>query len=176
MILSTPYLPAGGEGAWWLACWTAGWEVWVQDLAGLVIVLCFWAKHFTFTVFLSNQNPVVQRIDISIRWWITIQRISVHKTYCAIQRMGLSTHRTTGARSINVFQRNGGGGPCEGLASHPVGNSNTPCRSMLHRNRDKLPLDGTLDSSTDFSLKILLTYSQGHFWQLWNVWVFDSTL
>ena len=88
------------------------------------------------------------------------------------------------ARSINVFQRNvkeawwnaGGGGPCEGLASHPVGNSNTPCRSMLHRNRDKLPLDGTLDSSTDFSLKILLTYSQGHFWQLWNVWVFDSTL
>ena len=38
----------------------------------------------------------------------------------------------------------GGGGPCEGLASHPVGNSNTPCRSMLHRNRDKLPLDGTL--------------------------------
>ena len=60
----------------------------------------------------------------------------------------------------------GGGGPCEGLASHPVGNSNTPCRSMLHRNRDKLPLDGTLDSSTDFSLTILLTYSQGHFWQL----------
>ena len=60
----------------------------------------------------------------------------------------------------------GGGGPCEGLASHPVGNSNTPCRSMLHRNRDKLPLDGTLDSSTDFSLKILLTYSQGNFWQL----------
>ena len=118
MILSTPYLPAGGEGAWWLACWTAGREVWVQDLAGLVIVLCFWAKHFTFTVFLSNQNPVVQRIDISIRWWITIQRTSVHKTYCAIQRMGLSAHRTTGARSINVFQRNvkeawwnaGGGG------------------------------------------------------------------
>ena len=60
----------------------------------------------------------------------------------------------------------GGGGPCEGLASHPVGISNTFCRSMLHRNRDKLPLDGTLDSSTDFSLKILLTYSQGHFWQL----------
>ena len=185
MILSTPYLPAGGEGAWWLACWTAGREVWVQDLAGLVLVLCFWAKHFTFTVVLSNQNPVVQRIDISIRWWITIQRISIHKTYCAIQRMGLFTHRTTGARSINVFQRNvkeawwnagGGGGPCEGLASHPVGNSNTPCRSMLQRNRDKLPLDGTLDSSTDFSLKILLTYSQGHFWQLWNVWVFDSTL
>ena len=146
----------------------------------------FWAKHFTFTVFLSNQSPVVQRIDISIQWWITIQRISVHKTYCAIQRIGLSTHRTTGARSINVFQRNvkeawwnaggWGGGPCEGLASHPVGNSNTPCRSMLHRNRDKLPLDGTLDSSTDFSLKILLTYSQGHFWQLWNFWVFDSTL
>ena len=87
MILSTPYLPAGGEGAWWLACWTAGREVWVQDLAGLVIVLCFWAKHFTFTVFLSNQNPVVQRIDISIRWWITIQRISVHKTYCAIHQI-----------------------------------------------------------------------------------------
>ena len=143
----------------------------------------FWAKYFTFTVFLSNQSAVVERIDISIQWWITIQPISVHKTYCAIQRIGLSTHRTTGARSINVFQRNvkeawwnaGGWGGDLARDWHPIQWGivillAAPCY------RDKLLLDGTLDSSTDFSLKILLTYSQGHFWQLWNVWVFDSTL
>ena len=44
----------GGTVASWLACLTPERALWVQALAG-DIVLCSWARHFTLTVPLSTQ-------------------------------------------------------------------------------------------------------------------------
>jgi len=44
----------GGAAAQWLVCSTPEREVWVQALAG-DIVLCSWARHFALTVPLSTQ-------------------------------------------------------------------------------------------------------------------------
>ena len=43
-------------------CWNPCQEVWVGGLSmrpTQVIVLCFWAKHFTLSGSLSNQAPVI---------------------------------------------------------------------------------------------------------------------
>lgn len=51
--------------------WNPCQEVWVGGLgmrAGQVIVLCSWAKQFTLSGSLSNQAPVIWRVDCAIRW------------------------------------------------------------------------------------------------------------
>ena len=52
-------------------CWNPCQEVWVGGLGmrpTQVIVLCSWAKHFTLSGSLSNQAPVIWRVDCAIHW------------------------------------------------------------------------------------------------------------
>ena len=55
VIVGTPICKSvGGTVASWLVHLTLEWAVWVQALAG-DIVLCSWARHFTLMVHLSTQ-------------------------------------------------------------------------------------------------------------------------
>ena len=84
-----PFIPqftssVGGTVASWLVHSSPDRAVQVPALAR-DIALCSWARHFTLTVPLSNQAPVVQKVDS------TIQRISVGKTNYANRWIVLST-------------------------------------------------------------------------------------
>ena len=58
----------------WLVCLSTDRAVWVQALAG-DIVLCSWARHFTLTVPLSTQEykwvPVICRGNLTNCWEVT---------------------------------------------------------------------------------------------------------
>ena len=67
-------LSVGGAVASWLVRSTQERAVWVQALAG-DIVLCSWARHFTPTVPLSTQ--VYQRVPANLMLGVTLRWTSI---------------------------------------------------------------------------------------------------
>ena len=67
LIFANKALYGGRRGGLMVSAWPPEWAVQVRALAG-DMVLCSWLRHFTPTVPLSTQGPVVQRLDNAVHW------------------------------------------------------------------------------------------------------------
>ena len=67
LIFANKALYGGRRGDLMVSAPPPEWVVQVRALAG-DMVLCSWLRHFTPTVPLSTQGPVVQRLDNAVHW------------------------------------------------------------------------------------------------------------
>ena len=113
MIFANKFLYGGRCGGLMVSAPTPEWAVQVRAPAG-DMVLCSWLRHFTPTVPLSTQGPVVQRLDNTVHW------IAIYPVDSVIQpsnNWGQVYKQVWASCWGNLT--NCGEGTCYGLAFHP---------------------------------------------------------